>query len=372
MNWDASPLKKCPLLLVFLLLACGLTGCITPQVDVPTEIKPEAYRKVYLLDEKNDTRQVGPRISSRLKQAGFEVVEIKKDAPAMLQGTGFVITPAGHLLTCAHVVRGSTNATVWINAQRYPCQVLSADTNLDLALLQVEGSHPAFTPLAMQTSTNYSLGQDAFSMGFPLAGILGNAPRLNKGLISATVGLDDDPKYVQFSAPVQPGNSGGPLLDSKSEVIGVIASTLNPMKVLMQSGGDLPQNVNFAIKMDSIQKFLAAAKITLPAAGTPVPTTFDDAQKSLGLIRAGDVSDEELKEPALFCAYQYVSLWDMWFRFQAVQILFFDLKKGNLVLKCGQYQDDPFSSEDGELDRLFAEIAGKFFPDRPNPFKGKK
>jgi len=210
-------------------------------------------------------------------------------------------------------------------------------------------------------------------MGFPLAEILGTSPRLNKGLISATVGLDDDPKCVQFSAPVQPGNSGGPLLNSKGDVIGVISSTLNPMKVLAQTSGDLPQNVNFAIKTDCIRKFLAAAKITLPpAASEPSARSFDEAQKSLGLVRAGNVTNEELKQPTAVCVYNYISLFDVWFRFRAIEIRFYDIKTGDLIFKAGQYVDDPLSSENGELNRIFAEISDKFFPNQPNPFRNKK
>jgi serine protease Do len=351
-----------------------LTGCITPEVNVPTGTKLETYRKVYLVQPKNDPRSVNERISSRLKQAGFQVVDIKPDSPpADMQGSGFLITPAGHFLTCAHVVGTLTNATAWIGGQRYPCRVLASDTNLDLAVLLVEGAHQPFAPLQIDSEINYSMGQDAFSMGFPLAELLGTSPRLNKGMISATVGLDDDPKSVQFSAPVQPGNSGGPLLNAKCKVIGVISSTLNPMRVLAQSGGDLPQNVNFAIKTDSIRKFLAAAKITLPPPTDETSVkSFDEAQKSLVLVRAGNVTDEDLKQPALLCAYNYLSLWDMWFRFRVIEVRFYDLKKGDLILKAGQYQDDPFSSEDGELNRIFAEISTKFFPDQPNPFKSKK
>jgi serine protease Do len=358
---------------IFFTASC-LTGCITPEVKVPAGAQLDNYQKVYLVYAKEDPRGVGPRVSSRLKQLGFQVVDLKPDSKSVeLQGTGFVITPAGHVLTCAHVVGNLTNATTWIGGQRYPCSVLSVDTNLDLAVLQVTGEHPPFVPLIIDSTMQYSLGQDVFSMGFPLAELLGKSPRLNKGLISATVGLDDDPKYVQFSAPVQPGNSGGPLLNASGEVVGVIASTLNPLRVMAQSGGDLPQNVNFAIKTDSIFHFLAAAQITLPAKGDETATkSFDEAQKSLGLVRSGNVSEEDLKRSAAICAYSYISLWDVWFRFRALEVRFYDMKKGDLIFQAGQYQDDPFSTEDKELDRVFGEVSAKFFPNQPNPFKGKK
>lgn len=355
------------------LVVLTLTGCITPQVTVQPGVKLEAYRKVYFLVDRNDPRAVNPRVLSRLQKAGFQVVEIKPDVPPVdMQGSGFIISPQGHVLTCAHVVENSPNATIWVEGKRYPCRVLAADTNLDLAVLQVDGEHQLFRPLRFNSGTNYSLGQDVFVLGFPLAEVLGTSPRLNKGLVSATVGMGDDPKYFQFSAPVQPGNSGGPLLNSQSEVVGVAASTLNPMKVLMRSGGDLPQNVNFAIKLSFVREFLLASKIPVPSGDDGKATsTFDEAEKSIALVRVGNVTDEELKQPSMVCAYGYLSFFDMWFRFRYIQISFFDTKSGNLIFKVGQYHDDPFSSEDGELDRIFVQISANFFPNLANPFKGK-
>ena len=355
-------------------LAFTLTGCVTPQVETQPGAKLESYRKVYLIESSEDPRQVEPRVCSRLEQAGFQVVAVQPDSPPTdIQGSGFLVTTNGHLLTCAHIVGSQARATAWINGRRFVCRVLACDTNLDLALLLTEPEHPPFRPLQLESGTNYRMGEEAFSLGFPLADILGFSPRLNKGMISATVGMGDDPKSIQFSAPVQPGDSGGPLLNSKSEVIGVITSTLNPMKVLVRSGGKLPQNVNFAIKTGPIREFLATAKI---AASSPSDEkrsmTFDEAQESLGLVRAGEVTEEELKQPTLICVCRYISFWDMWYRFRAVEIRFYDGQNGDLVLKVGQYRDDPFSNEDAELNHLFAEISDRFFPDQPNPFRSGK
>jgi hypothetical protein len=247
--------------------------------------------------------------------------------------------------------------------------VLAADTNLDLALLLAEGSHQPFHTLHFGSETNYNLGQDVFTMGFPLVEVLGVSPRLNKGLISASVGMNDDTNYLQISTPVQPGNSGGPLLDSHSDAIGVIAATLNPLNVLVRTGGGLPQNVNFAIKLDSVCKFLASAKITL-SVNAGAAQNFDEAQKAVALVRYGNVTAEDLNQPALVCVCRYFSLFNYYWRFRYVEIEFFDRKKGDLVLKAGKYSDD-LMSEDFSLNRIFFEIAARFFPDRPNPFKGK-
>src|SRR5262249_10175482 len=232
-----------------------------------------------------DMRDVTPRVFGRLRQAGFDATLVSSNAPLLGQGSGFVVSPEGHILTCAHVVGSLNSATAWINGRRYPCNVIARDTNIDLAILHVENDHLPFRPMPFAADTHYALGQDVFTMGFPLAEVLGSEPRLNKGLLSATVGIDDDPKFVQVSAAIQPGNSGGPLLNARGETIGVVSATLNPLAVAAQTG-DLPQNVNFAIKADTVRQFLEKNHIPLPATGTD-DQGFEGVKKSLALVRAG-------------------------------------------------------------------------------------
>ena len=357
--------------LLLVTIAIVFTGCVTPTVTIKPEAKLNSYRKVYIFPPKQDPRGVYPRVVSRLKQSGFDVVEISPEGPLIdAQGTGFLVTPQGHVLTCAHVVGNQTNATVWINGVRLLCHVVAADTNLDLAVILVNGNHEMFHPLRFATNTNYQMGQDVYTMGFPLAEILGTAPRLNKGLISSTVGMEDNPAQLQVSAQVQPGNSGGPLLNERGEVLGVTVATLNPMRVLVQSGGNLPQNINFAIKTGPVLEFLKRANISLPAdTGEASAAGFETAKTSLALVRNGDVSEEDLKQPAMVCACTYLSLWDMFYRFRAIQIDFYDVKKNERIFRVGQYRDAQFSSEDDTLNHLFAEISANFFADRPNPFQ---
>jgi serine protease Do len=373
MNIDArSFLRRIILLLPLLSMTLFFVGCATPKVvvDAPDIHK---YRKVYIGIPEQDPRKVYPRVLARLKQCQFDVVEVQPDGPVIgSQGSGFVFTPKGHLLTCAHIIKGTDVATIWLNGTRYPAKVLATDTNLDVALLQVAGQKP-FKHLTFAPNKIYRMGQEVFTMGFPLVEILGTSPRLNKGLVSSTVGMEDNPKQIQISAEVQPGNSGGPLLDADGAVIGLVIATLNPMNVLIRSGGSLPQNVNFGIKNDAIWEFVRGAGVELPAPdGKPIIDGFESARDSLAIVRAGDVRDEDLTTPSVVCLVKYLSLWDVWYRFRAFHMEFRDLKTGTVVLKAGQYRDDPFSSEDGVLDRTFAEIYPKFFPDHANPFKGTK
>src|ERR1700722_12675761 len=79
------------------LVVLTLTGCVTPQVSLQSGAKLASYRKVYFVPVRNDPRSVNPGVMSRLQKAGFQVVEIKPDAPSVdMQGSGFIISPEGY------------------------------------------------------------------------------------------------------------------------------------------------------------------------------------------------------------------------------------------------------------------------------------
>ena len=86
-------------------------------------------------------------------------------------------------------------------------------------------------------------------------GLLATNGNFTRGNVTATAGLRDDSSKLQISAPVQPGNSGGPLVDESGNVVGVVASKLNVLRVAIATN-DFPQNVNFAIKASVAQTFL--------------------------------------------------------------------------------------------------------------------
>ena len=95
------------------------------------------------------------------------------------------------------------------------------------------------------------------AVGFPLSGLLSSDHIVTTGTISALSGLGNDRRTIQITAPVQPGNSGGPLLGEDGSVVGVVVSKLDAMKVA-EAIGDIPQNVNFAVSLGVLQSFLNA------------------------------------------------------------------------------------------------------------------
>ena len=173
---------------------------------------------------------------------------------ATSSGSGFVVA-AGRAMTNNHVIDGCQRVSVRTpQGQVLPARVMAGDVRRDLALLSFEGN--AGPALKFREGPAVARGEMVVTYGFPLSGVLSSGPSLTTGDISALAGLRDNPLHYQISAPVQPGNSGGPLLDSRGHVVGVVVSKLNAMRIAQMTGGDIPQNVNFAIKGGEALRFL--------------------------------------------------------------------------------------------------------------------
>lgn len=167
-------------------------------------------------------------------------------------GTGFIVAP-GRVLTNHHVVDGCRRTVgVLASRRRVDLTVGGRDARRDLALLA--GPADIGPALAFRDGPARR-GDEVVTYGFPLTGILGSGPTLTTGEISALTGLRDDPNTMIISAPVQAGNSGGPLLDRAGNVIGVIVAKLAALRIAERTG-DLPQNVNIAIQGRTALEFL--------------------------------------------------------------------------------------------------------------------
>ena len=174
--------------------------------------------------------------------------------PPKGSGTGFFITEDGYLITNFHVVSGSTSCMVKTRKGKFPARVVKTDEKNDLALLKVIGS---FSALPVGDSKEAKLGDPVFTIGFPNMDVQGIEPKLTRGDINSMAGIKDDPRHFQISVPVQPGNSGGPLVDAAGNVVGVVTMRLGDWRTLKLTGA-LPQNVNYAVKSSHVRELLDA------------------------------------------------------------------------------------------------------------------
>jgi S1-C subfamily serine protease len=136
-------------------------------------------------------------------------------------------------------------------------------------------------PFAIAASRTVALGGTVATVGFPNIGMQGFAPKLVKGEIASLSGAGDDPRYFQISVPVQPGNSGGALVDERGNVIGIVSAKLNASAALAASGA-LPENVNYAVKSSFLLSFLESVPVVSAKLKAPVTADrkFEDVVKS--------------------------------------------------------------------------------------------
>lgn len=173
-------------------------------------------------------------------------------------GTGWYVAPEGYLVTNAHVVDSCKMMSLKNGTE---LELVDVEKDEDLALLKGGAS---VAHLSIRDGKNVRLAEDVLVAGYPLGGILSSGINVTIGTVSALAGLGDDERRFQFTAPVQPGNSGGPVLDMSGHVIGVVVAKLNAMSI-QDVVGDIPQNVNFGIGLKSLTNFLKANGVAYEA-----------------------------------------------------------------------------------------------------------
>ncbi len=190
------------------------------------------------------------------------------EQPQSSTGTGFFVSPDGHLVTSHHVVEGANKILVDLpDGTRLPATVVRMSPATDLALLKINRSTPRF--LTLGEPNGAKAGDRVFTFGFPLTDVLGSEPKFTDGAISSLSGVGNEAAFAQISVPIQPGNSGGPLVNERGEVVGVIAAAA-AVRPFLEATGTLPQNVNWAVRVEYVAPLIKGAK-------RPLVKSRDDA-----------------------------------------------------------------------------------------------
>jgi S1-C subfamily serine protease len=189
------------------------------------------------------------------------------------------------ILTAAHVVEGARSIEIRTADGKFAARVVQIDKANDVALLRCEGDG-RFPALRVAGSSHVRAGQTVFTIGFPQIEMQGVAPKFTKGDINSASGFQDDPRHWQISAPVQPGNSGGPLLDEGGNIIGIVVARLDLEAAA--ATGSLPQNVNYALKSAYFRALLEENGVRVDAAPAKTTGSIEDtaaqAQKAAVMV----------------------------------------------------------------------------------------
>ncbi len=176
-------------------------------------------------------------------------------------GTGFYVNNDGFIATNYHVIQNASE--IWVLCKqnginkKFKATIFQTDKINDLAVIKITDS--TFVPLSLLpyqlVSETIAVGNEVFSLGYPLADVMGETIKFTDGKISSLTGIDEDVTQYQVTVPIQSGNSGGPLFDNLGNVVGIIKSSLNKNKY----GSE---NVNYAIKSGLLKNIVDLIPIT--------------------------------------------------------------------------------------------------------------
>ena len=201
--------------------------------------------------------------------------------PQQGQGSGFILDKQGHILTNDHVIDNAQRVEVTLfDKHKYKATVVGVDKGHDLALLQINNA-PNLQPATLAESANLTVGQRVYAIGNPF----GLSGTMTRGIISAIRsirGPNNNPieDAIQTDAAVNPGNSGGPLLNSRGEVIGITTLIAN-------NGADQSSGIGFAIPVNTakavIADFAKYGRVRRPSLDIAIFAIGPDTAQQIGL-----------------------------------------------------------------------------------------
>jgi len=243
-------------------LMCSLTGKVETEFTVTSctsgygtgfDKQGRMFAFTFGLKEeeaKIEIERLMSEVKNKPKLPIYEPEKVRKKK-GYSTGTAFFISNDGHMITNYHVIKNSNKVTVVLEEDKeVNAKVVFKDKVNDIAIVKINNQIIEY-PLPITNSNSSSVGDEVFTLGYPLVDIQGKELKATFGRINSMTGLKDDTRLMQVDVPIQPGNSGGPLINSKGEVVGIVTATLDSIVTLYKSG-TLPQNVNFAMKSDYV------------------------------------------------------------------------------------------------------------------------
>jgi S1-C subfamily serine protease len=192
-----------------------------------------------------------------------EIVPKSKPKPSddkifnVASGTGFFVSNSGHIITNHHVIEGCNEIKAYHKGSTEKTVRIAEDRQNDLAILKSEIKPDFVFPLA--GSNPYAL-QDIIVAGYPFGEVFSSTIKFTKGIVSSLAGVGNNYSEIQIDAAIQPGNSGGPIVDERGNVIGVAVAKL-ALKAVLEDFGVVPENTNFGIKVSAVKNLLEGNNI---------------------------------------------------------------------------------------------------------------
>jgi len=195
-----------------------------------------------------NARNLAEDLEAQLKETALRARYDPADDSGHVQGAGVLARPDGTILTTAHLVSRAKHIVVHCPGRKETVAHTEAlARSLDLAVIKTDLGSTAYLSLASSHATR--IGEPLFTIGFPVSAALGSAPRLAEGMVSALSGLGGEASYLQITVPVAPGHSGGPLVNTQGQLVGLVSTSIDDLPFPAATGA-VPQNISYAVKGD--------------------------------------------------------------------------------------------------------------------------
>ena len=241
---------------------------VNNQKDIDEKKKKEEERKI----AEKKKREEEKKIAEKKKREEEERVakEKKKEQQKKINdeklfiigsGSGFFVNKEGYVITNEHVAGICQSMASVINGKTYIFNIITLDKTNDLALLKGEYRNKNYLNIDI---VGADFGEDIVTFGYPLSEDLSSTIKLTRGIVSSLSGPGNNIGLIQIDAAIQPGNSGGPILNYEGQVVGVATSGLNKVKMLLDEDDPyIPENVNFGVSSPTLSSFLRANRVTI-------------------------------------------------------------------------------------------------------------
>ena len=232
-----------------------------PKKGKRFEVVSELPGKMYVgggYDPKNEQESNKPDVVERVHPPKTYTTQNDNELLPAASGTGFFVSEKGHLITNYHVINGCDAVELFTDGESIKTKIIAIDSMNDLALLKSDIKPKHIFSLSNE---KIDLMQDIYVAGYPFGFSLSHSVKVTKGIVSSLSGIGNNFSNFQIDAAIQPGNSGGPIVNEKGNVVGVAVAKLDT-KVAIEEFGVIPENTNFGIKKNVVNSLLESNNVS--------------------------------------------------------------------------------------------------------------
>ena len=249
------------------------------KCEIQSRVEKNKCIYVKSWEVKNKTIVKKPKKKEPPKKQITKAPEIDGSLLTIGSGSGFYINNKGYALTNNHVVDICKQMVAVVDGREILFRVLNTDKTNDVAIIKTDQRSPNFIKINEEGA---KLGEDIIAVGYPLSGRLSDSVKITRGIVSALSGIDNNSGQIQIDAALQPGNSGGPVINENGELIGIASAGLNKL-LMAKEAKYIPENVNFAVSSSIVTNILKNKKVSYST-----PSFFSGSFSNTELATLGD------------------------------------------------------------------------------------